>query len=78
MSSLSVSPEDYTALNTTLTVEACESEVCFPIPINNDCHVERNEIFEVVIMEDDSLDRRIVVSTGRAEVKIIDDNRKLI
>ena len=52
---------------------SCAHRACVGIAINEDCHVESNEEFEVVMSRTEGLDNRIILSTESALVTI-DDN----
>ena len=73
---LSVSPEDYEAVSTTLSFRTCNIRHCFRIYINDDCLVEDSEGFMVQMKRTRGLDSRILLSSEAAVVNITDNDSK--
>ena len=71
---ISVPSEDYAEVNPALTFNSCAHRACVGIAINEDCHVESNEEFEVVMSRPEGLDSRIILSTESALVTINDNS----
>lgn len=69
-----VSPDDYTAVSTTLAFDACDTRQCFVVETEEDCLVEQSEVFLVQMRRTGGLDSRIILSQDPASVTITDND----
>ena len=70
-------PNDYTSINTELTLEACDKQSCIDIVIENDCLVEnREERFSVVLDRGVGMVEAIRLEPGMGYVIIMDTDSK--
>ena len=71
----SVSPDDYTALESLLRFPSCEVQCCVDIEISNDNVIlEQPKSFYVNLRKSKGLGNEVHLSPDEAEISIVDDD----
>ena len=74
-----VAPDDYTAVDTTLSFSRCGRVTCVDIPIVDDLRVEEvRESFEVTLERTTGLNERITLGNSSATIEIDDNDAALV
>ena len=66
---------DYVAHErTVITFSPFKSKLCVPVEVLNDCVIEADEEFNILLRRSNNLDSRIIIDPDQAEVVITDND----
>ena len=63
---------DYEEYHTTLSFDACETRLCGTVRVSDDCALENEETFHLLLTETNNLDPRVKIDRGIGLVTIRD------